>query len=821
MQSNKSSSKKKKKKSRPKKQKTPGSHDDNHVGGKRKRAATSPQHHRTGSHPASNSSFHPSAQRSAPTEAALALSSKLKELSSRKRLQEALRLYHDASNDAVRDGHHGSIMVDCCSRCGDVKAGERIVSDMEAAGTHVSLQAKTALLKGYSHSGQIKKGIELYRSMCASRDRRDQPNVRTLNTLLRGCLWTAASLHKTNDGDTPQREVSGGVITGEEAWRLSKGLNLSFDASSYEYSIALLCQALRCEEANRRLDEMKSALLAASDGSAMEESVAASALSLARAYALLGKSKKAVEYATTSIKTIDEVAYSASSSNQPSPNTHGVESSTASGGKRSWRQPTDHDTARGSSRRSSSNALFRSHRLSEMKIEAVDIRNLCKEGSTLSCSHLPQYLATRLLYFSGGGTTDLSSIDAIRQGRDERDISDATEQLSASLWLSFGLCAAVGRSTNKLSADASSSMFGKSDRKALRAAGVNPSDSVLSEDGCVDFQKVFGPREESPHGTTSSYGTTLTRFRPINIELGAGAGDWIRVQAIAKPAEDFVSVELRSDRVAQAFAKLMLCRSSKSAGSISNVCCVGAECGSFLRNRIANHSISTVYVNHPEPPTQTYGARYEDITNVEAGSEPAHMLNSESLIAAAKCLKPDGEGRLIIVTDNMWYGQLICKTFDIVMRRERGLLTQVELDSRDGFYRVGAGTVCLYGGSPNEAIAHASPSSDGGSSYFDRLWRTGAGTHAERRKRFAIVMRSYRQGDEERKPRSSTASHRSFKSMRQYSQTSRKSPGGANACAGKKKPNKKKSAAKQKRRNERRLLAKKLAVEHASTTSTK
>lgn len=680
------------------------------------------------------------------------------------------------------------------------------MSDMEAAGIHVALQAKTALLKGYSHSGQIKKGIELYRSMCASRDRRDQPNVRTLNTLLRGCLWTAASLHKTNDGDTPQREVSGGVITGEEAWRLSKGIDLSFDASSYEYSIALLCQALRCEEASRRLDEMKSALLASSDGSPMEESVAASALSLARAYALLGKNKKAVEYATTSIKTIDEAATSASSSDQPSAKTQGVESFTASGGKRSWRNPNDHDTARGSSRRSSSNALFRSHRLSEMKMEAIEILKLCKEGSTLSCSHLPQYLATRLLYFSGGGTTDLSSIDAIRQGRDERDISDATEQLSASLWLSFGLCAAVGRSTNKLSADTSSSMFGKSDRKALRAAGVNPSESVLSEAGCIDFHKVFGPREKSPHDTRSSCCSALTRFRPINIELGAGAGDWIRVQAIAKPSEDFVSVELRSDRVAQTFAKLMLCRSSESAGSISNICCTGAECGSFLRNRIANHSISNIYVNHPEPPTQTYGASFEDITTVEAGSEPAHMLNSETLIAAAKCLKSDGEGRLIIVTDNMWYGQLICKTFEKVMQRERGLLTQVELDSRNGFYRVGAGTVYLYEGSPNEAIAHASPLSDGGSSYFDRLWRTGAGTHAERRKRFAIVMRSYRQGDEERKPRSSTAS----------SQTSRKSPGGANA--GKKKPNKKKSAAKQKRRNERRLLAKKLAAEHASTT---
>ena len=59
--------------------------------------------------------------RKPPSHVALALSQKLKDLSSRKRLKDALEVYWNSTNDSIRDGHHGSIMVDCCSRCGAVE----------------------------------------------------------------------------------------------------------------------------------------------------------------------------------------------------------------------------------------------------------------------------------------------------------------------------------------------------------------------------------------------------------------------------------------------------------------------------------------------------------------------------------------------------------------------------------------------------------------------------------------------------------------------------------------------------------------------------
>jgi pentatricopeptide repeat protein len=43
------------------------------------------------------------------------------------------------------------------------------VNSMKDSGTHVSVQANTALLKGYAHSGQIEKGDNLFKQMMETR----------------------------------------------------------------------------------------------------------------------------------------------------------------------------------------------------------------------------------------------------------------------------------------------------------------------------------------------------------------------------------------------------------------------------------------------------------------------------------------------------------------------------------------------------------------------------------------------------------------------------------------------------------------------------
>ena len=98
---------------------------------------------------------------------ALELSDKLRRLSSQKRRKECLDLYKSPINDAIRDCHHGSIVVDCCARCGDIAEAENTVMSMMHVKkqTHqrdghyfwtdeplpyqkVPIQAWTALLKG-------------------------------------------------------------------------------------------------------------------------------------------------------------------------------------------------------------------------------------------------------------------------------------------------------------------------------------------------------------------------------------------------------------------------------------------------------------------------------------------------------------------------------------------------------------------------------------------------------------------------------------------------------------------------------------------------
>ena len=253
-------------------------------------------------------------KRAPPSEAALNLSRQLKELSNQKNLEEALKIFNDPSNHI--DEHHTCIMVDCCSRCGDLNQAEAIVRSMESSGRHVNVETQTALLKGYSHSGQLLKAEALFEKMCRKNiSNKARANIRSLNTVLRGCLWSAAT-PTTKDSCT----ASGGVVTSEKAWRQYKDLDgYTLDASSFEYSISLLAQALRVEDAADRIDEMKATLgvdVESAPSSTARgnhgdlESLAVAYLSLARAYALLGRSNDsliACNYAHQAIGASREV----------------------------------------------------------------------------------------------------------------------------------------------------------------------------------------------------------------------------------------------------------------------------------------------------------------------------------------------------------------------------------------------------------------------------------------------------------------------------------------------------------------------------------
>jgi pentatricopeptide repeat protein len=661
-------------------------------------------------------------RRKVVSQEALSLSRQLQELSRQKRLDQALKVYWSSQNDKIRDSHHACIVVDCCSRCGMVEKAEKIVADLRRKGSIVNVETETALLKGYAHSGMLHAAMDMFRQMCQSKFNR--PNVRTLNTLLRGCMWTAST---KRDG-----HVAGGVISSEEAWQLytsTSGVD-TLDSSSYEYSITLLTQALRIKQATRRIEDFRAkyginlkgkASFSGGDQSGTE-TLAVAYLGLARAFALRGDSPNtwlacqrvlnAVKLSQTYLMELEQVASIESSGKKR-------RRMEAQGGKRAWKKGGDDKSEEKDNRRASSNSTFRTHRLSEIAAEA---KALIKVRGKYSADLKPQSdLASRLMvslfYFSGGGTTNMIANKELKQLTASKREDPFAYIIPT--WTSFGLSELTERAESIVHLDENSIRdgIGSVDVRALR------------DDGTINFDTVFG---------------TTAKGRPLDIELGAGFGDWIARQAFHRPKRNHIAVELRADRVHQIFAKGTL----QATQPLDNLCVVGAESGDFLKDRLRSGSLATVFVNHPEPPTQTFGGDRSELEAIQkGGGEPAHMLTSGTLEAAANSLHSGG--RLVIVTDNRWYARLLASTLLKVVRQKPDLfrpprpkefqasnLRQMEYFGGS----TGQAGVPLYEGQPNEGIGHVKYDVSTGASYFDRLWKSGAGLHAERQTRFILIM---------------------------------------------------------------------------------
>ena len=624
-------------------------------------------------------------------------------------------------------------------------------------------------------------------------------------------------------------DLVGGLVSSEAAWKLfRRHVSIEdLDCSSYEYFIAQLCYALRVDDAKSVIDEMQrkynltSSKLNDAEPSVVE-SLSVSLVALARALTLLKRydeatavTRNALNAAETAKGLFDDSK--PESSHQQSSSTGGKSMShihirvllpfihltsdiccTCQKGKRGWKK----DESSSAPRRAVSNSLFRSHRLSEVQSEASDLLAICSEPPMQEQQNdLAFFLSSRLLYFSGGGTTDLSLSKNEHDGSIE-DPSAIKCQLLNSLWHSFGLQSALLQEYPESEWLSGVNAFGEDDvLRVQHAVGWNGV-SLISDDGFVDFREVFRERTNQSSATLD-----MGDSRPLDIELGSGFGDWIVRQAIANPERNHVAVEMRADRVAQTFSKAFL---NGSSLPLHNLCCVGSECGSFLRQRVLPGTVSSIFVNHPEPPTQTYGANNHILTEIaQGGEEPAHMLNSKTLVAASRCLKPGG--KLIIVTDNRWYARLICATLLKAIQVSKGLISSGELGRRPSFRQVetfGNSRECvvLFEGQPSDAIGHSVRNdSKNGSSYFDRLWRSGAGTHAEQRKRFVISM--------ERVQDSGDISSNVKPSEDKHYARARK----ASDKSGKK--SRKRSEAKQKRRNERRLAKREGRTESVAAPS--
>ena len=453
----------------------------------------------------------------------------------------------------------------------------------------------------------------------------------------------------------------------------------------------------------------------------------------------------------------------------------------------------------GGSDRIESNKLFRGHKLRELKNEAVSLRNdttgkisMFKKEELWSSDKLGD-IFKKLLFFGGGGSTD-KDVGMKDGGLDKNEVCRKLLMGGES----FGL----NRDAKK-SAIEGSKKSKKKDKKQKEDANIY--NDVISDSGKLNYTNLFG------------------NANPVHIELGSGMGSWITSQSNANKGNNYISVEMRHDRVAQTFSGM--CLNGMDKLPVNNMAVVGAECCSFLKNRVEEKSVNVIYCNHPEPPTQ----------DAREGSDGAHMLNEETLLTAIERLEGDGKGRFIIVSDNLFYCKALCKSLTEIMNAQTGKETQFCNDdnimaSYGSNMRRGevvtsgrTGSVTMLVGQPGKSLGYV----EGSGSYFDRLWQTGAGSHASSGERFIIALRTgagkanagggggnaavSSGGGGSSKPYLSKSSA-SAAPRQQQPTTSNAGGGGSSAAPAAKEggggKNKKKSDAKQARRNARRLAEK-------------
>eukprot|EP01134_Creolimax_fragrantissima_P002658 CFRG2658T1 len=611
---------------------------------------------------------------------AFVLNETLQSLARGKKMKEALAVYNNPDYADVIDSHHAAIVVNACVRGGDIAAAETLIRSMEKEGD-VSVQAYTTIMKGYAHNGDVQKCLSLLKKMCSPdrmRKRVLRPNVRTFNTFLRACLWSGGgganglldegwSVYET----ALKSKVREGQRQGQHRGRGE--YEHMFDSSSYEYYINAACAALRVESALSKL-KLLIDLAGWNDGlnqdisnpvcvvlqtdvsectvskeSLLEfgETYVSSLLAVARAEAMLGRDKATIlaraNMALLYVSWLEKAAKDSKSGSR------GV--SVIVGGKRAYKHVAEDLIDSG--QRSESNRLFRSHKVNELKQQLVQLTKRYEGGEDcayLSKAQVQTLMCSRLFFFSGGGSTDHTKGNESITAADSK--SETCKRLLHALG-SFGLQEIVSATSNVQSKISASNPKTKSQTKAtkrghkrdlLKAKRQNKQclnflHAQFGDDGFIDMQTVFKPR------------AVATFHSPIHIELGAGAGDWITNQANVNKDIDYISVEMRADRVAQTFSSLCL-NTTHDNKPLANLLVVGDECGDFLRRRVKHGTIQHIFANHPEPPTQNGGE----------GADSSHMLNDNTICAALKCLEGEGKGLFTIVSDNLMYARALCRS---------------------------------------------------------------------------------------------------------------------------------------------------------------
>eukprot|EP00746_Dinoflagellata_sp_MGD_P146535 gnl/MRDRNA2_/MRDRNA2_78993_c0_seq1.p1 gnl/MRDRNA2_/MRDRNA2_78993_c0~~gnl/MRDRNA2_/MRDRNA2_78993_c0_seq1.p1 ORF type:complete len:700 (-),score=131.11 gnl/MRDRNA2_/MRDRNA2_78993_c0_seq1:34-2133(-) len=268
------------------------------------------------------------------------LNKQLQQCAQHKQLTEAHTIFLQLQQEGLCNSYSYSIMMNVCARCDDADGADAALRVMRGAGLRPEVVAYGTVLKARCSAGNIEGAMELIREMGKEKPP-VKPNVRIVNTFLRGCMLVGAV-----------EEASLVLAQMQKDWCIMP------DASTIEYMVVLLCQALHLDKAVKLVTQH----------AALLEKEPWTAVCIARAAALLNRHQDCQKYLERARKllsdsqvkeNVTEWAGHASSS--------GPQLAEASGGRRAWHEMDE--------ARQRSNLAFRHNKYHSMRQEVEAIQN--------------------------------------------------------------------------------------------------------------------------------------------------------------------------------------------------------------------------------------------------------------------------------------------------------------------------------------------------------------------------------------------------------------------------------------------------------------
>jgi pentatricopeptide repeat protein len=297
----------------------------------------------------------------------------------RKQLREGEKLFQTMKKQGLANVHTYAIAINCFVRCEQIRRAEYVLEEMDKnEDTKPEIVTFTSLLKGYCNAERVQKDPQLRKARRLI-DRMIKsnviPNIRTCNTLLRGCLWVGAS--------SVAQEI---LLQMTRTWKTKP------DESSWEYVVTLLCQSFKLDKALKLVHNVTKTSVSSSSSMSMWCSVAQCA-------ALLGEVNIAEEAISTVHRALSELTATTTTTTVAT-TTMQDSASTLSGGKRGWhRKSKIRRENQTSDSRMESNTAFRSHRADQTLRRVETIEGFLKDKNRLDLTKQPERLVKVLSFW--------------------------------------------------------------------------------------------------------------------------------------------------------------------------------------------------------------------------------------------------------------------------------------------------------------------------------------------------------------------------------------------------------------------------------------